>query len=64
MRLIVGQLHIKARWGDAFLALRDFTQSNKQNERFHLALNKAAAQPHHPSPTDNQSAPKEQNLTK
>ena len=63
MRLIFGQLLIKARWRDASLVLRDFRQKNKQNMRFQLALNKTAAQLHHPSPTDNQSTPKEQNLT-
>ena len=40
MWLIVGQLLLKARWRDAFVALREFSQSNKKKDGIQLALNR------------------------
>ena len=64
MRLIVGQLLLKGWWRDTLLALRDFSQSNKQKMGFSWLWIWLSAQPHYPSPTDNQSSLKKQRLRK
>ena len=38
MRLLVGQLPIKAKWRDATLVVRDFSESNKQTLSANVAI--------------------------